>query len=1093
MEYFYNIANPYVMKRTYILLFVLLASTTDFVFAQENTFCENAIAVDVGSHTAPKAPSWYYYVIQEAEKKVTISTVGLTHEDTHLIIYDSCGGNLIAANDDYSDLQSEVSLFNPAVGDTIFIFWSPTYSSAGFDWTLTVEPIDASDIGINCNYPDTANIGTNTLNPGDFFTVDSYWLYWYSFVMPEENSKIIINSSTNHDVYGVHGSCSNIGEVEYGEGNLQIFNAGYNEEIRIVWAAEADTTSFDWELSIEPLAEGEGCSTAEVAVEGTNSFTSNEYGHWYQFTMPVSDSKIHIDAPQDTYFSAYRNDCSDLTSIPSDNEFGLIYDVEQGETIFLKWEDYLGNREINWTLSIENVIAGETCSLAEIAIVGTNHLPATTLPYYWYSFTMPSDQTNSKVVIGSDPNNYFQLYSNTCDDLTYISDNKTYADPEETIYIKWFSYESGNFDWWLEIEPIESGEFCSSAVTAIEGTNNIPSVNQESYWYEFVAPEDPSKGIGIYADAEVSFAIHRGDCEMLEIIDYGFEKLELTGLVPGEKLYIEWATWNGGQFDFELHTLDFPPGWSCGNAEEVAEGTFEVPYQYHEEYWASYTATEFKRIHIESDGITNYANVQVSTSCWGQVLAQQDGWENNEISLDISGIEIGETILIHWSENENINGVSWSISLEDYPSLSIDQDELTFDLKQKATQSKKLSLANEGGGSMNFSIGTSEGIKLGSPDAYVNIPAENLITPSELSISLWINIDQSLNCDGNNNWRYLLRNRYWDDSGYDIILEEDGSLTWSLGTVGGNLRHHSTARLYQNTWYYLTFTYAASTSEAKIYINGVHSSGTNWENGASYILFTDPYSRTLSFSGDFPDDCPDGSGYFPGSIDELVIRNSVLTDQEILANYSGVLNLNDENIVGYWNFDELIDNYLVEDFGPNQIFGYTYGIEQVISSPNSWIDIRYGSNEIAPASSSDITIEVDATLLKSGMLESELLLLTNDPNNHKSRIPIHIEVEPLGLDGSGTTISVATFPNPMFDTNTIQYILTRREHITISIFNIQGRLVKTLYNGVQDQGKYSLTWNGTDNSHYPLKNGVYFLKFSAGKDTEEIRRIVITR
>ena len=44
--------------------------------------------------------------------------------------------------------------------------------------------------------------------------------------------------------------------------------------------------------------------------------------------------------------------------------------------------------------------------------------------------------------------------------------------------------------------------------------------------------------------------------------------------------------------------------------------------------------------------------------------------------------------------------------------------------------------------------------------------------------------------------------------------------------------------------------------------------------------------------------------YFDGKIDNITIWSRALTADEILSDYNGSLNDNDENLVSYWNFNE---------------------------------------------------------------------------------------------------------------------------------------------------------------------------------------------
>jgi hypothetical protein len=56
---------------------------------------------------------------------------------------------------------------------------------------------------------------------------------------------------------------------------------------------------------------------------------------------------------------------------------------------------------------------------------------------------------------------------------------------------------------------------------------------------------------------------------------------------------------------------------------------------------------------------------------------------------------------------------------------------------------------------------------------------------------------------------------------------------------------------------------------------------------------------------------------------------------------------------------------------------------------------------------------------------------------------------------------------------------------TISIYDVQGRLVKNLLNEVKTTGYYKVTWNGTDNGNRPVDSGMYLLKIRSGEFVQQ--------
>lgn len=63
------------------------------------------------------------------------------------------------------------------------------------------------------------------------------------------------------------------------------------------------------------------------------------------------------------------------------------------------------------------------------------------------------------------------------------------------------------------------------------------------------------------------------------------------------------------------------------------------------------------------------------------------------------------------------------------------------------------------------------------------------------------------------------------------------------------------------------------------------------------------------------------------------------------------------------------------------------------------------------------------------------------------------------------------YPNPFNPTTTIAYTLPTSGNVKIDVYNINGQLVSTLVNGMQETGAYKAVWNATN-----MSSGVYFYR-----------------
>jgi hypothetical protein len=83
------------------------------------------------------------------------------------------------------------------------------------------------------------------------------------------------------------------------------------------------------------------------------------------------------------------------------------------------------------------------------------------------------------------------------------------------------------------------------------------------------------------------------------------------------------------------------------------------------------------------------------------------------------------------------------------------------------------------------------------------------------------------------------------------------------------------------------------------------------------------------------------------------------------------------------------------------------------------------------------------------------------------------------------------YPNP-FKTNTnIRYSLPAESKVSLSIFDISGRLIKTLVNQKQSSGIYSISWDGKGNQEKSVPSGVYFYHLKTDNHQTTNRAIII--
>ena len=108
----------------------------------------------------------------------------------------------------------------------------------------------------------------------------------------------------------------------------------------------------------------------------------------------------------------------------------------------------------------------------------------------------------------------------------------------------------------------------------------------------------------------------------------------------------------------------------------------------------------------------------------------------------------------------------------------------------------------------------------------------------------------------------------------------------------------------------------------------------------------------------------------------------------------------------------------------------------------------------------------------------------------------YLLIAPSSIEESGLSIPDRfvlrqNFPNPFNPTTTLRYSVPELATIELAIYDIQGRLVKTLISEEYSAGWYETNWSGLDQSGNPVSTGMYFAKLQHGKMQQSIKMMYL--
>ncbi len=78
-------------------------------------------------------------------------------------------------------------------------------------------------------------------------------------------------------------------------------------------------------------------------------------------------------------------------------------------------------------------------------------------------------------------------------------------------------------------------------------------------------------------------------------------------------------------------------------------------------------------------------------------------------------------------------------------------------------------------------------------------------------------------------------------------------------------------------------------------------------------------------------------------------------------------------------------------------------------------------------------------------------------------------------------------PNPFNPRTTIEYSVSAPGRVTLRVYDLSGRVVRTLVDRDTAAGEHKVVWDGTTDSGHRAASGVYFVRMEAAGHTDAFR------
>ncbi len=84
-----------------------------------------------------------------------------------------------------------------------------------------------------------------------------------------------------------------------------------------------------------------------------------------------------------------------------------------------------------------------------------------------------------------------------------------------------------------------------------------------------------------------------------------------------------------------------------------------------------------------------------------------------------------------------------------------------------------------------------------------------------------------------------------------------------------------------------------------------------------------------------------------------------------------------------------------------------------------------------------------------------------------------------------------TYPNPFNATTILKYEMGSEGPMNIKVFDLRGKEISILYNGINTPGQHEIRWDGRDTRGRKVSSGVYLLKVTVDRYTKTVKVLML--
>jgi hypothetical protein len=274
--------------------------------------------------------------------------------------------------------------------------------------------------------------------------------------------------------------------------------------------------------------------------------------------------------------------------------------------------------------------------------------------------------------------------------------------------------------------------------------------------------------------------------------------------------------------------------------------------------------------------------------------------------------------------------------------------------------------------------------------------------------------------------------------------------------------------------------------------------GTDLTSGYTNVDIYDPGSNTWATGTPLPEPADMGSAAIVGDtiyIAEAYDRSSLTCWTNLVK---GAINPSQPGSITWTSGPVLTPG--VFNGATAAIDGGVYwlgGFDTLTTVTNQVWRYDIGTGTIAQFSPSFPTTVARGNYMVARTLGHEIYVMAgdefgdwNEPNQYYAKIGLAGSGISAGHSAIAVRTSLQVAPNPLHNLVRISYSLSRTEGVNLSVYDVSGKLVRTLVRGQVSAGTQSVTWDRTSNLGRRVAGGVYFYRLTTQEQSQGGKLVV---